>query len=257
MLPDDSCAFQKSACQGRPICLAVRRRAVRGRKTRYLALLFAICTGPTPFATAQSTSDQFWPGLNVYHHLNPQLRLLVTTSRSTDGISYSTLEVGSTLNIFVKRLVKPVLATNDEANKYRLVFGVGYRYIAGINEPPENRIELDFAPQFPLPWRIQCGDRNRLDLRFIEGSGSYWRYRNRLSAQRTFQIRRVAITAYAQGEVFYISQTENVNKTTYQFGGDFPWGKHFEINPYYEHDNNVGSVPEYVNAFGLTLNIYF
>ena len=257
MLPDDSCPFQKSACQCRPICLAARRRAVRWWKTKYLALLFAICAGPRPFATAQSTSDQFWPGLNVYHHLNPQLRLLITTSRSTDGISYSSLEVGSTLNIFVKRLVKPVLATNDESKKCRLVFGVGYRYIAAINEPAENRIELDFTPRFPLPWRIEAADRNRFDLRFIEGSGFSWRYRNCLSAARTFKIRRVVVTSYAQGEIFYTSETENVNKTTYQFGGDFPLRKHFEINPYYEHDNNVGSVPEHVNAFGLTLNIYF
>lgn len=69
-------------------------------------------------------------------------------------------------------------------------FGIGYRYLAGINQAPENRIELDATPQFPLPWRIQAGDRSRIDLRFIEGNGFSWRYRNRLNVQRTFRIHR-------------------------------------------------------------------
>lgn len=109
------------------------------------------------------------------------------------------------------------------------MFGIGYRDLAGINQAPENRLELDATPQFPLPWRIQAGDRSRVDLRFIEGSGFSWRYRNRLNAQRTFRIHQFVFSPYAQAEVFYSSTTESWNKTTVQFGADGPFRKRFDF----------------------------
>lgn len=227
------------------------------RITSRLALLTLLCVGVSPRAATQSSSNQFWPEIEGYHSFNPKLRLGVMASRSTDGASYNSIEVGSTLNFFAKRFVRPVLTTSNEAKNNLLVFGVGYRYLAGINQAPENRIELDFAPQFHLPLGLQAGDRNRIDLRFIEGSAFSWRYRNQISLQRTFTVHRFVFSPYAQGEFFYSSSSGSWNKTTFQVGSDFPFRKHFDFELYYEHDNNVGSVPNQVNAFGVTTYIYF
>jgi hypothetical protein len=227
------------------------------RSTSRLALLFVLCVGFSLPAGAQSSSNQFWPEVEGYYAFSPQLRLGVMASRSTDGASYNSIEVGPTLNFFAKRFVRPVLTTPNEAQNHSLVFGVGYRYLAGINQAPENRIELDVAPQFHLPLSIQASDRNRIDLRFIEGSGFFWRYRNQISLQRTFKVNRFVFSPYAQGEVFYSSKSESWNKTTFQVGADFPFRKHFDFELYYEHDNNIGSMPNQVNAFGLTAYIYF
>ena len=220
------------------------------------ALLIVLCAGP-PLVWAQAGSDQFWPELDSYYSFNPRLRLAVDASRSTDGASYSSIEVGPTFNIFARRFLQPRITTPDQAKKNLLVFGVGYRYLAGINQSPENRIELDVTPRIPLPWGILVGDRNRIDLRLIEGSGFSWRYRNRLSAQRTFRIHPFVFSPYVQGEIFYNSNPGRWNKTTVQFGADVPFRKHFGFEPYYERDNNLGSVPSHVNAFGLTTSIHF
>ena len=59
------------------------------------------------------------------------------------------------------------------------------------------------------------------------------------------------------GEFFYSSRSQSWNKTTFQAGADFPFHKHFDFELYYEHDNNVGSTPNTVNALGLTAYIYF
>ena len=178
-------------------------------------------------------------------------------SRSTDGVSYNSIEVGPTLNFFTKRFVKPKLSTSNEADNHLLVFGVGYRYLAGINQAPENRIGLDVTPHIPLPLGLQASDRSRVDLRFIEGSGFFWRYRNCISLQRTFTVHRLVFSPYAQGEFFYSSSSGSWNKTTFQVGSDFPFRKHFDFELYYEHDNNIGSIPNQVNAFGVTTYIYF
>lgn len=222
-----------------------------------LAMLILLCVGFSVPAAAQSSSNQFWPEVEGYYSFNPQLRLGVMASRSTDGVSYNSIEVGPTLNFFAKRFVRPVLSTPNDARNNFLVFGVGYRYVAGINQPSENRIGLDFAPQFPLPLGIQADDRSRIDLRFIEGSDFSWRYRNRITVQRTFKVSRFVFSPYAQGEFFYSSSSKSWNKTTFQAGADFPFRKHFDFELYYERDNNVGSTPNTVNAFGLTAYIYF
>jgi hypothetical protein len=91
------------------------------------------------------------------------------------------------------------VTTPNEAKKNLLVFGVGYRYLAGINQAPETRIEIDFTPQFRLPLGIQAGDRSRIDLRFIEGSNFSRRYRNRINLQRTLKVRRFTFSPMRRG----------------------------------------------------------
>jgi hypothetical protein len=75
--------------------------------------------------------------------------------------------------------------------------------------------------------------------------------------QRTFKISRFTFSLYAQGEFFYSSSSASWNKATFQAGSDFPVRKYFVFEPYYERDNNNSSIPNTVNAFGLTAYIYF
>jgi len=227
------------------------------RSTSQFALLIILCAGLSPRAGAQSSSDQFWPEIEGYYSFSPKFRLGVVASRSTDGASYNSIELGPTLNFFAKRFVQPVLSTPNEAENHMVVFGVGYRYIAGLNQPSENRIELDVTPQIPLPWGLQAGDRSRVDVRFIEGTDTSWRYRNRIKLQRTFTIQRFVFSPYGQAEFFYSSSSRSWNKKTFQVGSKFPFRKHFEFELYYERDDNVGSIPNAVNAFGMTAYIYF
>jgi hypothetical protein len=74
-------------------------------------MLIVLWAGFSLPAAAQSSSNQFWPEVEGYYSFNPQLRLGVMASRSTDGASYNSIEVGSTVNFFAKRLVRPVLST--------------------------------------------------------------------------------------------------------------------------------------------------
>ena len=221
------------------------------------SLLIVTCLALGHLADAQTTSNQFWPEIDAYHSFNEKLRLKLVAARSTDGDSYNSIEVGPTLNIFAKRFIQPRLSTLNTEKDHLLVFGIGYRYTGGINQASENRAELDVTPQFPLPWKMQLGDRTRIDLRFIEGSSFSWRYRNRPLLQRSFKIHRFSFSPYAQAEFFYSSASASWNKTTYQVGVDIPAGKHFDFEPYYERDHNVGSTPNHVNAVGLTTSIYF
>ena len=54
------------------------------------------------------------------------------------------------------------------------------------------------------------------------------------------------------------SQYSKWAETAIYIGSNFPIGKHVEVNPYYEHQNQTGTSPnkEY-NQFGLMVNLYF
>jgi Protein of unknown function (DUF2490) len=208
-------------------------------------------------AFAQTSSNQIWPEVDSYYPLNAKYRLKVAISRSTDGNTCDSVAIGPTLNIFAKRFVHPRLTTPNTAKDHLLTFGGGYLYLAGVNQAAENRIVLDATPQIPLPWSLQASDRNRVDLRSVEGSGFSWRYRNCVTVQRTFKIQHLVFSPYAQAEFYYSRDSRSWNKTTLQTGVDIPLGKRFDFEPYYGHDNNKGSSPNHVNAVRLTLSIYF
>ncbi len=221
------------------------------------AFLTVLCLALGPLAGAQTTSNQFWPELDAFCSFNTRLRLKVVASRSTDGQNPESIAVGTTLNMFARRLVRPRLVTPNETKAHLLTFGIGYLFLGGANQASENRIQLEVQAQAPLPWRLQAGIRNRFEIRFIQGSGESWRYRFCPSVQRTFKIRGFSSSPYAQVEFYYNSAPGSWNKTTYQGGVDVPLGKRFDVQVYFERDDNRTSTPRYVNAVGVTSSIYF
>jgi hypothetical protein len=159
--------------------------------------------------------------------------------------------VGPNLNISLRPVLRSVLLRTNETS-YELL---GYRYIAHVDKPPEDRGILELTARFPLPARMQLSDRNRADLRVIQGQFS-WRYRNRNTLERSFVIHKYPITPYGQAEFYYNSQSDSWDRKIYQFGLNFPLHRRAELNPYYERQNNT-SKPNHVNAFGVTVSLYF
>jgi hypothetical protein len=211
---------------------------------------------PWQTAKAQATQDQFLPEIDAYWTVNPDMRVEVLASRTQDGSSYDSATFGSGVDFFVKRLSSKLRTNEDDANQKLLTLGVTYRSISNVDKPDENRLQFDVTPRYSLLWDMLLGDRNRIELRIISG-GVTWRYRNRLTVQRTFKLHRFTLTPYARGEAFYDISKGMWSETTYSFGGFIPLTKRMEIQPYFQHENMLGSSSPNVNAFGLTFSVYF
>jgi hypothetical protein len=109
----------------------------------------------------------------------------------------------------------------------------------------------------PLKGGFLISDRNRGELNF-SADDLTWRYRNRLTVQRTVTIRSYHLTPFGSAEFFYDSKYQKWSSTDLYAGARFPILKHTEIEPYYEHENNTGKKPnQQINAFGLILNFLF
>jgi hypothetical protein len=84
-----------------------------------------------------------------------------------------------------------------------------------------------------------------------------WRHRNRLTLERSFNIKFPRFTPYAQGEAYYYRQSGLWNKDSYAFDLIFPLHRRFEIKSYFQRDNDSRSSNPHVNALGLTPYLYF
>jgi hypothetical protein len=171
-------------------------------------------------------------------------------------------EFGPNLDFYLKPLMKRkkwLLFPLDESKNRYLMVRVGYRYIRPYtgDTPAEHRGVLEATPRYPLPYGVLASDRSRIDFRFIGGEFS-WRYRNRLTLERQFSIRRLKFNPYVRGEVYYDSRFHKWSRTELTAGSAFPITKHFEFESYFAHQNDTsGSPNRQVNALGAVLNLYF
>ena len=212
--------------------------------------------------SALAQSNQVWPETSTFIKMTDQMRLyfLMTTVKedrtSTEG------EVGPNFDFYIKPLRKLnrwAGSRPDESKTRLLMVRVGYRYIFpyGGDGSYEHRGVVEATARCPLTHGVTVSDRSRVELRTIEGTFS-WRYRNRLTFEKDFSIRRFKFTPYGRGEIYYDSRYSKVSRTALIAGSSFPIKKHFECEMFFEHQNDSGgSSNRTVTAVGMVANLYF
>jgi hypothetical protein len=210
------------------------------------------------FARAQVL--EFLPELDVYTKLTPGTRFWFQAKETREDGAPTQAEIGPSFDFYVKPLNVLKVRTLfdlDDSKQQLLVLSVGYRYLPSPGNPSENRILLMATPNVPLKGGLLVSDRNRMEVNFTNGNAT-WRYRNRLTLQKTVALRSYHPAIYASAEFYYNSRYDKWSSTAITGGWIFPLGKKIEINPYYEHDNATGVTPnQQTNAVGLILNLFF
>lgn len=228
------------------------------RRVLYLAvpaLLFLFT-----IVSSRAESVQFLPEIDTYLKLNSIVRVYFEAKEDRDGGDPTQATLGPSLQLYLKplfRLRKITAFDLDDAKKRPLVLEAGYRYIAAPDTPGENRFLAAATSHFPIKGGILISDRNRADLDWKAGQFS-WRYRNKMTMERTFVIYSYHLIPYGAVEPYYLSQYGKWSTTSLYAGFLLPVGAHVQFDPYYEHDNNTGKRPNQpVNSIGLKLNLYF
>jgi hypothetical protein len=198
-----------------------------------------------------------WPETDVYVTLNSRLRASLSSSRSKDGESASSIDIGPNLDVMLLSFRGRKTAGPDASKRKFLTFRAGYHYLFsfGGDQETEQRGILELTPHFYLPKDLLLTDRSRADLRVISGDFS-WRYRNRVSLERTFKVKSKTMTPYLRGEVYYDSHYGAWIKNTFSAGVVFPVGKRIELEPYIARDNDSRSSNPHVTALGFTFSLY-
>jgi hypothetical protein len=213
------------------------------------------------FHTAMKAQTvQFLPEVDGYLKLNKMFRVYYEAKDDRDGGDSTQVTNGPSLQLYVKPLLRLKRITTfdlDDSKPRALVLEAGYRYITAPGAPNDNRFLVAATSHFPLKAGFLVTDRNRADMDWKGGTAN-WRYRNKLTLERTFNIRSYHPIPYVAFEPYYESQYNKWSTTTEFAGCLFPLGKHVEFNPYYEHENDTGKHPnKQQNYLGLAVYFFF
>jgi hypothetical protein len=223
-----------------------------------IAALFLLFRCSSAFA--QSSVTEFFPEIDAYFKPNSDIRFVFQAKETREGGDPTQAEIGPSIEFYLKPLLrlKSVTAFDlDDAKSRPLVLAIGYRYVPTPGKPTVNRLEPVLTFHFPLMAQILLSDRNRADLDWSSGSFT-WRYRNRVTLERRIAIHSYHPAPYVSAEVFYESKYSKWSTTALYAGCLLPVGKHIELDPYYEHENNTGKSPnQVINAAGLVLSLHF
>jgi hypothetical protein len=208
---------------------------------------------------AQTLTTEFLPELDAHVGSNFNGRLVFQDKQTLDGGLAST-ELGPSIDFYLKpiRILGDVtLFDRDETKPVPLTMSVGYRALIYPGKPPINRVEPVVVVHLPFWGRRLATDQNRADMDWSNGT-FYWGYRNRLTTERRLTIHFYHPGPYVSAEFLYTSKYAKWSNTRLYAGCLLPLGRHFELDPYYEHDNNTGPQPnQQINAAGFIFNLYF
>jgi hypothetical protein len=211
-------------------------------------------------ARAQTQPAQFLPELDAHVGLNFNVRLIFQAKQTLDNSGLVRAELGPSIQFYLKpiRILKDVTIFDlDETKPVPLAISVGYRTLVYPNQPTVRRMEPVLIVHLPFWGRILATDENRADMDWSNGT-FYWRYRNRVTTERRVTIHSYHPGLTASAEVFHTSKYGKWSDTRLYAGCLLPLGKHFDLDPYYQHENNTGTRPnQQFNAGGVILNLYF
>jgi len=223
----------------------------------WLGAVFSVAILKLP-AAGQTT--EFLPEMDVYTGLTSNSRFWFQAKQTREDGAPTQAEIGPSFDFYLKpRSALERITTFDLDNSKRtsVVVSVGYRYLPSPGNYTENRILLMATPNLPLKGYLLVSDRNRLEINFKNGN-TFWRYRNRVTLQRTITLGSYHPSLNASAEFYYNSQYDKWSDTAIYAGCIFPLGGKAELNPYYEHQNSTGVTPnQQVNGIGLILNLFF
>lgn len=187
-----------------------------------MGLLLAILIS---HAGARISHLQAWPEVDTYVNVNSDVRLSFFAAATRENRQGTSAEIGPNIDFYFKPLVKLERITVfelDPSKSRLLLFRAGYRYMPSTSGPTEHRGLLEATARYPLVIGVLLSDRNRLDLRSIDGELA-WRYRNRISAERTIAIRAYHFTPYLRAEAYYDGNFHKWSRTAETAGCIFPF----------------------------------
>lgn len=211
-------------------------------------------------SAASAQTIEFFPEVDLHAHVNSSVRLSFQAKETIEAGDPTQAELGPSIDLHFKPLVqlrKYSLYDLDESKSRTVALSFGYRYVPSPGSAAVNRVILQATSNLPLRANLLLSDRNRGELNVSNGDLT-WRYRNRLTIQRTLTVHSHHPTPYLSSESYYCSTYQKWSSTAVYTGVLLPVRSHTQFDLYYEHENNTGKKPnKQINAFGLVLSLQF
>jgi hypothetical protein len=242
--------------------LRVSSVTVGGARAAGLALLAWLVIAGT--AAAEDPSKEFWPEVDAWWRLSPAWRLslfvplsenLDTHYREGNLILQADYAFGQTH--FERRLVD-----EDRAQKMKIfLFRWGYLGGKSLDDQGEAYSErtalVELHARIPLIGGFLLSHRLRTDLRWLgQDYESSIRYRYRVQLEREYVAGPASLVPYVNGEAYYDSRYETVNRYRLIAGTSVAWSPRtaVETNVTYQYDSK--SSTKEIFAANVILHVF-
>ena len=187
----------------------------------------------------------------------PEIQATIELNRRASLVLFGTVRPGRNLTANVDD--QAGVGFSFKLSKYLTVSPL-YRYIVTSPAPHrhlhEHRFFCDTTIRIPLGAGFAIADRNRTELRNVEGVISE-RYRQRLMFERKFNFGEHEVTPYIAEEVFYDSRFHHWTRNRVNIGARLPLAKHLALDCYYLYQHDERLRPYKVHAVNIRFNLDF
>ena len=228
------------------------------RKALFLPSILLTALAITVHSQSRSTVTELDPAIALAIELNKKVRVDLYAGREkSEEIESGKEKVGAGVSFRVKPIFKRFLDAIDTDKKHVLVLGGTYEYSIAreaASKSIEHKIMIDATLRYPLPYDLLLSNRNRSELRWVNGN-YHFRYRNRPMLERPVRLKRRDLTPYVATEAFWDQRYRKWNMFKFSAGLVVPIVRRVELDFLYERQHCVTCTVPNTNIFGLTLNI--
>jgi hypothetical protein len=230
-----------------------------------LGILFFM--GTVNFCTAQDSSREFWPELDLWYKLTPSLRLsafipfsknVETNYREGSFVSQADYSWGKTKHIIFMRLLDEEVAETIKSKMIRIGYLTGISLDDRGESYSENTALGEYHFRVPIKGSYLLSMRLRADLRWLGTENEFsQRYRYRIMLEKEFVNKKISFVPYVNAETYYDSRYNTFNRYRVIAGTSASWSSRFslESNFTYQYDSHAYVTNLY--AVNVILHVYF
>jgi hypothetical protein len=217
-------------------------------------------------AAGDEPSKEFWPEIDTWWRLSPAWRvsLFVPVSENLETHYREGNVIPQADVAWGKSTVDRRLMDEARARKMK-AFMVRGGYLGGKSlddqgeEYTERTIFSEFHVRIPIKGGFLISHRLRTDLRWLgeEDADFSNRWRYRLMVERELMAGRVSLVPFANGEAYYDSRYDTVNRVRLIGGTSVGWSRYYaiEANATYQYDSR--SSASEILALNVILHVFF
>jgi hypothetical protein len=235
---------------------------IRTYSARIVLVLVLLAFASNTSGQDSDSTAEFWPEINIFINLNEKSRIFIlgTATKQENLGKYADGQSGVYFDFWAFPALRARLLGHADASRSKsLLLRTGYLLSRPKNNSgavTEHMLSSEATGRAHLPASILLSDRNRIDLRWLNGDFRK-RYRNRLKLERTFHTERFEFTPYAHAEVFYDLNQSGWTRLRYAAGMEWSVTRRLVLEGYFVRQNDWGSVPQFVDATGIVVQFYF
>jgi hypothetical protein len=211
-------------------------------------------------AQGSKATGEFDPGISVALDISPKARIDLATGREkSEELATTKWKISAGVSFRVKPLRRSFLDRYDADKNHVLVLASGYEYSytaeSGTSKI-EHKLMFDATPRYAFEKKLLMSDRNRLELRWINGDFHY-RYRNRLQIERPLKLKGKQFSPFGAAEGYWDQRYNKWSIFKFTGGVQVPFIRRSTIDFYYERQHCVTCSDPNTNIYGITLNLSF